>query len=195
MERIGLTDKIQDRLDSYCIGGYSNGTIGQANQNYLLNNYSEFVRVQRIYRLGDALIFTPPKLGAGLGGKFIQFLEELSGLEDYPLLDDDTYQQVMDECEMAEVERICQEYNIDESVAWDVLNVGGWYFEDTDGMADIYGMSMYGGTLEEFVEAVHRASQNWDVHYNNSEFHHAGVCAWCQDETLPSSMRKDTPNS
>lgn len=186
-ERVGTGEKIQDYLDKYCIGGYSNGTVGSANQRYLLNAYPEFVRESRIYRLGSALRFIVPELGRGLSRKFGEFLRELSGLDDYGLLCDDTYTELFCELESDAMQQICSEYDLDGSVAWDVLSLGNWYFDDTDGMADIYGASLY-GDVDEFVDEVRKESQNWSVHYEGTGKHYAKWCGICADTSLPSSQ-------
>lgn len=186
-ERVGTTEKIQNYLDKYCIGGYGYGTIGEANQRYILDEYPEFVRVRAIYRLGDALKFVPPVLGRGLSVKFGEFLQDLRRVDEYPIIDDDTYTEVFMECERYEIERICTEYKLDESVAWDVLSENDYYFEDTDGMADIYGASLGNVSEDEFVDKVREASQGWAVHYEGQSAHYAKWCPICTDTSLPSS--------
>lgn len=186
MAKQGVSEKIQDALDNYCIGGYSNGTIGEANQRYLLAEYPEFVRVYRVYRLGDALSFVVPELGRGLGVKFAEFVRDLSGLADYPLLDEEVHSQLIAECEESEVRELAHEFDLDESVVWEVLSQGDWCFEDTDGMADIYGMSL-SGNVGEFVDEVRKQSQGWATHYEGKGKHYAKWCGICNETDLPSS--------
>jgi hypothetical protein len=181
----GTGEKIQDYLDNYCIGGYSSGTVGASNQRYLLATYPEFVRVYRVYRLGEALKFVVPELGRGLGKKFAEFLNDLAGLDDYPIICENTYTEIIGECEESEVRELVREYDLDESVVWEVLSQGGWCFEDSDGMADIYGMSM--ADVEGFVEEVRKQSQGWATHYEGSGKHYAKWCSVCADTSLPSS--------
>jgi hypothetical protein len=180
----GTGEKIQDYLDNYCIGGYSNGTVGASNQRYLLATYPEFVRVYRMYRLGEALKFVVPELGRGLGRRFVEFLNDLAGLDDYPIICDDTYTELFCELESDEVAELVGEYDLDAGVAWDVLSQGDWCFED-EGQGDIYGLTM--ADVDGFVEEVRKQSQGWATHYEGIGKHYAKWCQVCADTSLPSS--------
>lgn len=184
-ERVGTGEKIQDYLDNYCIGGYSNGTVGASNQRYLLATYPEFVRVYRVYRLGDALRFVVPELGAGKSRRFGEFLNELAGLDNYPIINEDSYSDLICDLESDEMAEICREYDLDSNVAWDVLSEGDWSFEDTDGMGDIYGVSM--ADVDSFVDEVRKQSQGWATHYEGQGKHYAKWCGICMETDLPSS--------
>jgi hypothetical protein len=181
----GTSEKIQDYLDNYCIGGYSNGTVGASNYRYLLATYPEFVREAHTYRLGDWLRFRVPELGRGLAHKFGEFLSDLAGLDDYPIICEDTYSEIIIECEEYEVGELVREYDLDSGVVWEVLSEGEWCLEDTDGMADIYGMSM--ADVEGFVDEVRKRSQGWDTHYLGKGKHYAKWCGICGEVDLPSS--------
>lgn len=180
----GTSEKIQDYLDNYCIGGYSNGTVGASNQRYLLATYPEFVRPWRIYRLGDSLRFVVPELGAGLSRKFGEFLNDLAGLDNYPIIDDDSYGDLIMELEEQDMAELCREYDLDASVAWDVLSQGEWCFED-EGHGDIYGLTM--ADVDGFVAEVRKQSQGWATHYEGKGKHYAKWCGICADTSLPSS--------
>lgn len=181
----GTSEKIQNYLDNYCIGGYSNGTVGASNQRYLLNTYPEFVRQVHTYRLGEWLRFVVPELGRGLGHKFAEFLNDLAGLDDYPIVCENTYSDLIMELEEQDMAELCREYDLDASVAWEVLAEGKWNFEDADGMADIYGMSM--ADVDGFVDEVRKQSQGWATHYEGGGKHYAKWCPVCSEADLPSS--------
>jgi hypothetical protein len=100
-------------------------------------------------------------------------------------LSDDTYTEIIGECEESEVRELVREYDLDEAVAWEVLAQGEWCFEDTDGMGDIYGMSM--ADVDGFVDEVRKQSQGWATHYEGKGKHYAKWCGVCADTSLPSS--------
>jgi hypothetical protein len=124
-------------------------------------------------------------LGFGQAHKFGEFLNDLAGLEDYPIICDETYTELICELEESDMAELCREYDLDASVAWDVLSDGVWNFEDTDGMGDIYGMSM--ADVDGFVDEVRKRSQGWATHYEGKGKHYAKWCQVCADTSLPSS--------
>lgn len=175
---VGTTEKIQELLNNYCTGGYGGGVVGQANIIYLTENYPELVRVERIYRLGDALRFVTPVADSR---KFGEFLNDLSGLEDYPVIDESTLDTYISKLEDDDLEQIITDHALNREVFWQVWNDSDRSF----GWEQDYVYPLF--EVDDLVAEVHRASQNWDVHYGNSEFHYPAVCAWCADVSLPSS--------
>lgn len=177
-EVIGTTDKIQGILDRYCTGGYGYGVIGQANIIYLTKHYPELVRIQRVYRLGDALVFTAPVKDSR---KFGEFLEDIFGLKDYPIVDEETFSDYLCELQDVELLEIIRENNLNDDIFWQVWCNGDRNF---DWEQDYVYPSF---DVDELVAEVRLASQSWNTHYVERTYHVADVCAWCADVSLPSS--------
>lgn len=175
---MGVGEKIQDILNSYCSGGYGGGVIGQANVNYLSSTY-DFIKVERIYRLGDLAVFVTPVKDSRLFG---QFLEELAGLEDYPIIDEQSYYDLISGLEHDECLDIIKDNGLEADVFWSVFSNGDYPFSvEQDYVYPDFDMT-------ELVAEVRTKSQTFTVHYGNTEFHYPEACEWCADTSLPSSQ-------
>jgi hypothetical protein len=175
----GVSERINEVLGSHCSGGYGGGTVGQANWQYLYENYQgvEWLNFGAIYRLGDTVRFCAP---VNDSRKFGEFLDDLSRLEDYPILDDDVYNSLIMELEDQEWEELVREHNLDWDYVHKVRNEGDYYFDDSDGYGTLYGLHpMF--DMEEFVTKVRYEQQTWLVHYYSKMTHHVDVCEYCKE--------------
>jgi hypothetical protein len=177
----GTTERINDTLARYCSNGYGAGIYGEANIDYLLDNFRDLIYIQAVYRLGDmAQLATPIKDSR----KFGELLEALASLEDYPLFDDDYLNHIQEKYEDAEWARIEADYSLDPDVASEVRcsDNGDYYFE-------LSGDYVYPAFDEdEFALLVRTKSQTWAVHYEGKQYHEPTVCAWCQDDSLATPL-------
>lgn len=178
---MSVTESINELLGTYCSGGYG-GTVGQANFNYLKSEYGEveWLWFGSQYRLGDVVRFSAP---VNDSREFGRFLELLSGLKDYPVLDDDTWSNFVYELESEEWDDLIAEHGLDWEYVAQVRESGDYYFEDADGMANLYGMHP-AFNVEEFVAEVRLAQQTWLTHYYSQMTHLPEVCAYCKDAEL-----------
>jgi hypothetical protein len=175
----GASERINEVLGRYCSGGYGGGTIGQANWQYLYNEYHgvEWLNFGAIYRLGDTVRFCAP---VNDSRRFGEFLEDLSRLEDYAILDDDVYTSLIMELEDQEWEELVREHNLDWEYVQNVINEGDYCFEDSDGYGTLYGLNPC-FDVEEFVAAVRLAQQTWLTHYYAGLPHVPEVCQYCAE--------------
>ena len=181
----GVSERINEMLGRYCSGGYGGGTIGQANWQYLYNNYQgvEWLNFGAIYRLGDTVRFRGPIQNANGDSdsrRFGEFLEDLWRLEEYPIFDDDVYSSMLHELEDKEWEELVREHNLEWDYVTEEINSGDYYWEDADGMATLYGMSP-AFDVEDFVARVRVRQQTWLTHYYASMPHVPDVCEYCKD--------------
>lgn len=117
-------DEIDDKLGQYCAAGYAYGLIGEANIRYMIERFPELVQRQRVYRLGDVATLRHGDADGYTDEQVEQLLEidaELDGLEDYPLLDDDTFEQVFDEERNEVVEQLALSYDVTVDAVWNAI--------------------------------------------------------------------------
>ncbi len=177
---MSVTDSINELLGNYCSGGYG-GTVGQANFNYLKSEYGgeEWLWFGSQYRLGDVVRFSAPVSDSR---RFGQFLEDISGLRDYPVICESTWSELEYQLESEEWDSLVSEHGLDWEFVAKVRETGDYYFED-DGMANIYGMHP-AFDVAEFVAEVKLAQQTWLTHYYSQMTHLPEVCGYCKDAEL-----------
>ena len=175
----GTTERINNALGSFCSNGYGAGLYGQANIKYLLDNFRDLIYIQAVYRLGDmAQLATPIKDSR----KFGELVEILAGLEDYPLIDEDGFYELLSELEGEDIERIIKEYYLNPEIVYDVLGDGDYCF----GWEQDYVYPEFDEA--EFAQLVREKSQSWAVHYEGKEYHEPTVCLWCLDDSLATPL-------
>lgn len=179
---MGVTDSINELLGKYCSGGYGGGTVGQANFNYLKSEYGDvdWLWFGSQYRLGDVVRFSAPVSDSR---KFGRFLEDISGLEDYPVIDENIWSELEWQLESEEWEQLVSEHNLEWEFVSQVRARGDYNFYDSDGMATLYGMTP-DFDVEEFVAEVRLAQQTWQAHYYSGLGHLPEVCGYCADSEL-----------
>lgn len=179
---MGVTESINDILGSFCSGGYGGGTIGQANYNYLQSEYGDvsWLCFGSIYRLGDTVRFRAPVEDSRVFGRF---LEDIAGLEDYPIICEDKYQELILRLENEEWDELVREHNLEWEYVHKVRENGDYYFYDSDGMGTLYGLSPQ-FDVEEFVNKVRTEQQTWMTHYYSQMPHIPDVCGYCKEADL-----------
>lgn len=179
---MGVTDSINELLGKYCSGGYGGGTVGQANFNYLKSEYGDvdWLWFGSQYRLGDVVRFSAPVSDSRTFGRF---LEDISGLEDYPVIDENTYDDLIMSLEDEEWNQLVAEHNLDWGYVADVRETGDYYFSDDEGYGTLYGLSPQ-FDVEDFVAQVRLAQQTWQAHYYSQMAHLPEVCGYCADSEL-----------
>lgn len=177
---MGITDSINELLGTYCSGGYG-GTVGQANFNYLKSEYGdvEWLWFGSQYRLGDVVRFAAP---VNDSRRFAQFVEDISGLKDYPVICEDTWSELEFKLEEEEWEELVSEHNLDWEFVSKVRETGDYNFYD-EGLGNIYGL-VADFNVEEFVAEVRLAQQTWLTHYYSQMTHLPEVCGYCKDAEL-----------
>ena len=166
-------EKLQELLGQYCAGGYSSGFIGEANANWVEDNYPEIAVVSDVYRVGKmALVLRSVNEDtAGLD----ELIEVLEGLADYPLIDEEylTRLTIEDECRV--VRDLPTDWDIPEENVWKAIQELDGYFEwEQD-------YSYYAGDLEELHAKASIVGQTWDAHYNSGLSHNPEVCGYCAE--------------
>lgn len=125
-------DEIDNKLGEYCAAGYALGLVGEANIRFMLERFPELVMRQRVYRLGDIAT-----LRYGVAADYsdeqvadIAMIEaELEGLEDYPVIDDGTFEQVFDEERAVVVARLAEEHGVTIDQVWNAIYDANAEFE------------------------------------------------------------------
>lgn len=166
-------ETLQELLGQYCAGGYSSGFIGEANANWVQDNYPEIARVSDVYRVGKmALVLRSVNEDtAGLD----ELIEVLEGLADYPLIDDEYLNRLTMEDECRVVRDLSTDWDIPEENIWKAINELGGYFEwEQD-------YSYYAGGLEELRNEASKLGQTWSAHYNSEMSHNVEVCEYCAE--------------
>ena len=176
---VGIHDKINDMLGSYCADGYGAGSTGAANIKWLEQQNFEFIRIERVYRMGNLARFEGTVSDSA---QFGRFLEALKGLESYPLFDEEILSDMQQEWTDESWAELQAEYGLDTKIMWDVISGGDYYWED-DGHADNYGMHA-AFDIEEFVQLVKTQSQTWLTHYYAQMLHETEVCQYCKDAKM-----------
>ena len=179
---MGVTDTINEKLARYCSDQYGNGSVGAANILWLENQGYDFIRIERVYRLGNLPRFIAPVQDSR---KFHEFLTALEGLEDYPLFDEDVLSELQDQWTEEAWEQLRTENGLDSKTFYEVISEGEYYWYD-EGMADSYGMSAE-FDIDEFVLTVRKASQTWNAHYNSAMAHEPEVCQYCDEAKVEES--------
>ena len=177
---MGITESINELLGNYCSGGYG-GTVGQSNFNYLKSEYGdvEWLWFGSQYRLGDVVRFAAP---VNDSRRFGQFLEDISGLSDYPVICENTWSDLEFQLESEEWESLVSEHGLDWEYVAQVRETGDYNFYD-EGLGNIYGL-VPDFNVEEFVAEVKLAQQTWLTHYYSQMTHLPEVCGYCKDAEL-----------
>lgn len=180
-------DSVDDKLAQYCAGGYALGLIGEANIRHMLERFPDFVQRQRVYRLGDIAC-----LRFGIATDYDEageatleaILEALDGLEDYPVIDEGTFDALLKELEVEDVERIASENNVSTQRVWEAVNELGGYWEWEQDYVFLAGVGDAYGTSEELVVArALELGNSWDAHYGYSDeaqYHSPESCWYCE---------------
>jgi hypothetical protein len=179
---MGITERINDLLGAYCSGGYGGGTIGQANYNFLKSEFGgqSWLWFGSQYRLGDVVRFSAP---VDDSKEFARFIDLLGGLEDYPLLDEETHGEILWNLEQEEWDSLVSEHNLEWQYVNEIRQDGEYYFEDVDGMGTLYGLRP-NFDVEDFVAQVRELQQTWLTHYYSQMAHFPEVCAYCKESSL-----------
>lgn len=125
-------DRVDDKLGKFCAAGYALGLIGEANIRFMLERFPGLVMRQRAYRLGDIAT-----LRHGVAAEYsdeqvaeIAMIEaELDGLEDYPVIDDGTFEQVFDEERDVVVAHLAEEHGVTIDQVWNAIYDANAEFE------------------------------------------------------------------
>ena len=178
---MGVTESINEILGTYCSGGYGGGTIGQANFNYLKAEYGDvdWLWFGSQYRLGDVVRFAAP---VNDSRRFGRFLEDISGLQDYPVIDEQVWSELEWELENQEWEELVSEHNLDWEYVAKVRGTGDYNFYD-EGYGTLYGL-VADFDVAEFVAEVRLAQQTWQTHYFSGVGHLPELCGYCAESSL-----------
>lgn len=117
-------DEIDDKLGEYCAAGYALGLIGEANIRYFERRFPDLVQRQRVYRLGDIATLrhgTADDYTEEQVAELFEIEAELEGLEDYPLVEDTTFDEVYTEEQEYVVEQIAETYGLDVQAVWNAI--------------------------------------------------------------------------
>lgn len=172
-----IVKQVEERL-SWFAGGYACGLVGEANIAWLQDqDYADLFVVGDMYRVG---------LCAWLSGKveddpspehtqkLERFLEDTDGLEDYPLMDDDYYNEAQLRAEEKWVEWFAQSYRVEPSAVWEYMSQNDVCFQtEYDAVYPDWSDD------DEAVVGIKRLSQTWDAHYKSGLFHEPEVCSYC----------------
>jgi hypothetical protein len=170
---MSVVDRVDELLGAYCCGGYSNGLVGEANARYVGDLFPDLVTQGHLYRIGWS---------AWLKGGVTEESEGLSDLldilltaEDYPLLGEEYYSQLLSDAEDEWVKYFAGEHGLDADKVWDAITESGEYFDpEGDGV-------WYSGDEDALKNRVEELSQTYDAHYYSGQFHEPRACKYCAD--------------
>ena len=172
-----LFEKVGERIQFFA-GGYAYGLIGEANIAWLKDqSYGDVFWYGDIYRLGPAAAFDAPKIMSDtIRVKLRNFLDDTNGLQDYPLMDDSYYSDLMLQGEDKWYEQFGNEYNLDPDVLVAHFRDNDYHFEEDGGY-------VYPAEIDEARVAldISVASQTWDAHYMSGKYHDDTVCGYCAE--------------
>jgi hypothetical protein len=117
-------DEVDVKLGQFCAAGYAYGLIGEANIRYMIESFPDLVQRQRVYRLGDIAALRHGDAEGYDDAQVAQLQQievELEGLEDYPLLDDDTFNTVFVEEQELVVKEIAEEHDVTVDAVWNAV--------------------------------------------------------------------------
>lgn len=174
-----LFEKVSERM-SWFAGGYAYGLVGEGNIAWLKDQpYGDVFWYGDIYRLGYAAAFDAPKImDDTIRVKLRNFLDDTDGLEDYPVIDDSYYSDVLRNAEDKWFEDFARYHNVDIDALVEYFRENEVYFEEEDG--GVY--PVFEVASEELLAMdVRRKSQTWEQHYMGGKFHDELLCQYCAD--------------
>lgn len=187
-----LFEKVSERI-SFFAGGYAYGLIGEANIAWLKDqSYGDVFWYGDIYRLGPGAAFDAPKImDDTIRVKLRNFLDDTDGLEDYPIIDDSYYSDVLRNAEDKWFEDFARYNNVDIDALVEYFRENEIYFE----VEEDYVYPVIEVASEELLAMdVRRKSQTWDTHYMGGKFHDELLCQYCADVAEFERKQKEETN-
>ena len=182
MERDDLVKAVEDRMGWFA-GGYAYGLVGEANIEWLKDQpYADLFWFGTMYRLGACAMLhsTVEDWSDEVAQKLVEFLDDTAGLEDYPIIEDDYLNAVVEDREQKYWADLEADNNLDGDAITKVIDrdYPDLYFEwEQDYVFPNFDE-------QEFVDAVRKEQQTWNAHYSGTLFHDDTVCGYCAEASV-----------
>lgn len=187
-----LFEKVGDRM-SWFAGGYAYGLVGEANIAWLKDqSYGDVFWYGNIYRLGYAAAFDAPKImDDTIRVKLRNFLDDTDGLEDYPIVDDSYYSDVLRNAEDKWVEDFARYHNLDSGAVMEYFRENEIYFEEE---GDYVYPVIENANEELLAMDIRRTLQTWETHYMGGQYHDELLCQYCADTAEFERQKREAQN-
>ena len=192
----GLRESINDILQWECSESCMNqsGLIASANATYFVRNAHRFPWV--VVRTVDHAPYggaygTHQHIDISLDAHFVikpehkeafgEFMEDLKGLSEYPIIDENIYSEIQLIAVDDAIDEIAEANDVDALVLRELI-----YDADIYSDCDSEGYVTFDCDMSAVVEEARRKSQTWMVHYYAGKFHTPSACSYCADASVAS---------